>query len=40
MYTFIQTKAGTDAKALEAKFPAIVAKFKPSLKELNQKDVR
>ncbi|HEU5289352.1 MAG TPA: ABC transporter permease [Cyclobacteriaceae bacterium] len=39
MYTFIQVRPGTDIQALEAKFPQIVAKYNPALKERNQKDV-
>jgi putative ABC transport system permease protein len=33
MYTFIQLQPGTDPKKIEAKIPAIVAKYKPELKE-------
>jgi len=39
MYTFAQLKPGTDPKKTEAKFPAIVAKYKPELKESTQKQV-
>ncbi|HEU4858956.1 MAG TPA: ABC transporter permease, partial [Chitinophagaceae bacterium] len=39
MYTFIQLKPGTDPKKTEAKFPAIVAKYKPELKESTQKQL-
>lgn len=39
MCTFIQVRPGTDIKALEAKFPAIVTKYNPALKERNQNDV-
>jgi putative ABC transport system permease protein len=39
MYTFIQVRPGTDPQALEARFPAIVDKYKPTSKELNQKDI-
>ncbi|MDX1941644.1 MAG: FtsX-like permease family protein, partial [Saprospiraceae bacterium] len=39
MYTFITVKPGTDPKALEAKFPAIVDKYKPDNAERNQKDI-
>ena len=39
MYTFIQVKPGTDAKSLEAKFPAIVDKYKPDNAAQNQKDI-
>jgi putative ABC transport system permease protein len=33
MYTFVQLKPGTDPKKTEAKFPGIVLKYKPELKE-------
>ena len=39
MYTFVQLKPGTDPKKTEAKLPAIVAKYKPELKESTQKQV-
>jgi putative ABC transport system permease protein len=39
MYTFVQLKPGTDPKKTEAKFPAIVAKYKPELKESTQRQV-
>ena len=39
MYTFVQLKPGTDPKKTEAKFPAIVAKYKPELKESTQKQL-
>ncbi len=39
MYTFIKLRPGTDPKALEAKFPQIVDKYSPGLKERNQRDV-
>ena len=39
MYTFVQLKPGTDPKKTEAKFPAIVAKYKPELKESTQKQI-
>src|SRR6187200_328590 len=39
MYTFIQLKPGTDYKKTEAKLPAIVAKYKPELKESTQRQV-
>ena len=39
MYTFIQVKPGTDPKKIEAKFPSIVAKYKPELKESQQKQL-
>ena len=37
MYTFIQLKPGTDPKILESKFPGIVSKYKPGLKDANEK---
>ena len=37
MYTFIQVKPGTDPKKIEARLPSIVAKYKPELKESQQK---
>lgn len=37
MYTFIQLQPGTDPKKIEARFPAIVEKYKPELKESQQK---
>ena len=37
MYTFIQVKPGTDPKILESKFPGIVSKYKPQLREANEK---
>lgn len=39
MYTFITLSPQTDVKAFEAKLPAIVDKYKPQNKQLNQKDV-
>ena len=39
MYTFVQLKPGTDPKKIEAKLPAIVAKYKPELKESTQRQV-
>src|SRR4030095_2049869 len=39
MYTFIQVKPGTDPKRLEAKFPAIVKKYKPELEQSQQKQL-
>ncbi|MBK7870053.1 MAG: ABC transporter permease [Saprospiraceae bacterium] len=39
MYTFITVKPGTDPRALEAKFPAIVDKYKPNNAQQNQKDI-
>jgi putative ABC transport system permease protein len=39
MYTFIKVRPGTDVNSLQAKFPAIVDKYSPGLKERNQRDV-
>jgi len=39
MYTFVQLKPGTDPKKTEAKFQAIVAKYKPELKASTQKQI-
>jgi putative ABC transport system permease protein len=39
MYTFISVRAGTDPKALEAKFPALVTKYKPDNKEKNAHEI-
>ena len=39
MYTFIKLRAGTNAKELEKKFPGIVSKYSPALKERNQQDI-
>ena len=39
MYTFIQLQPGTDPKKTEAKLSAIVAKYKPELKESQQKQL-
>ncbi len=39
MYTFVKLTAGTDPKSAEAKFPAIVNKYKPDLKDRNQREV-
>lgn len=39
MYTFIKVQPGTDPKALESKFSAIVEKYSPGLKDRNQRDV-
>ncbi len=39
MYTFIQVEPGTNVKALEAKLPGIVDKYKPGLAERNQRDI-
>jgi putative ABC transport system permease protein len=38
MYTFIRVQPGTDIKALEAKLPAIVDKYKPENKDRNAKE--
>ena len=37
MYTFVQLRPGTDPGKLEAKFPALVDKYKPQLKESHTK---
>jgi putative ABC transport system permease protein len=39
MYTFIQLRPGTDPKKVEAKLPGIVDKYKPELKQGQQRDV-
>ena len=39
MYTFISVVPGTDAKALEAKFPALVEKYKPDNKKNNRLEI-
>lgn len=39
MYTFVALQPGTNPKTVEAKFPAIVAKYKPELKERNAEEV-
>jgi len=39
MYTFIEVKPGSDPKKIEAKFPAIVDKYKPELKESANRQV-
>jgi len=39
MYTFVQLRPGTDPQKTEAKLPAIVAKYKPELKESTQRQV-
>ncbi|HET9433713.1 MAG TPA: ABC transporter permease, partial [Chitinophagaceae bacterium] len=39
MYVFIQLKPGTNPENVEARFPGIVDKYKPELKESQQKDV-
>ncbi len=38
MYTFLKVRPGTDPKMLEAKFPEVVEKHNPKLKEGNQRD--
>jgi putative ABC transport system permease protein len=38
MYTFIRVQPGTDIKALEAKLPALVDKYKPENKDRNAKE--
>jgi len=39
MYTFIRLQPNANAKQLESKFPAIVAKYKPENKQQNQVDI-
>ncbi|GHM99103.1 ABC transporter permease [Cytophagales bacterium WSM2-2] len=39
MYTFISVLPGTNPKTLEAKFPALVDKYKPENKQQNQVDI-
>ena len=39
MYTFIKVRPGTDPRALEKKFPAIVEQHNPEAKERNQRDI-
>jgi putative ABC transport system permease protein len=39
MYTFIKVRPGTDVKALEAKFPALVEKYKPDNKQKNVREI-
>ena len=39
MYVFIQLRPGTDPKLTEAKFPAIVSKYKPDLVGTTRKDI-
>ncbi|MEO7990787.1 MAG: ABC transporter permease [Chryseolinea sp.] len=39
MFTFISVRPGTDVKALEAKFPALVEKYKPDSKQKNLNEV-
>lgn len=37
MYTFVRLKPGTNPKILESKFPGIIGKYKPRLREANEK---
>jgi putative ABC transport system permease protein len=39
MYTFVELRVGTDPGTVEAKFPALVEKYKPQLKQSQQKNV-
>src|SRR5688572_13878396 len=39
MYVFIRLKPGSNPNAIQARFPAIVDKYKPELKESQQKDI-
>lgn len=39
MYTFVRLQPGTDHKAVEAKLPPIVTKYKPENKQQNQVDI-
>jgi putative ABC transport system permease protein len=39
MYTFVRLRPGTDPKTTEEKFAAIVNKYKPDLKDRNQREV-
>jgi putative ABC transport system permease protein len=39
MYTFVSLRPGTDPKQVEAKFPGLIEKYNPGLKEKNQKDI-
>jgi len=39
MYVFVQLGPGTNPKSIEARLPAIVDKYKPDLKQSQQKDV-
>ena len=39
MYTFVELRAGSDPGKIEAKFPALVDKYKPQLKQSQQKNV-
>lgn len=38
-YSYIKVRSGTDVKALEAKFPEMIAKYMPQLKEMNAQHV-
>lgn len=38
MYTFIALQPGTDPKTVESKFPAMIAKYKPELRERNAQE--
>lgn len=39
MYTFVSVRPGTDIEALEQKLPAIIAKYKPDMKEKNANEI-
>lgn len=39
MYTYVETVDGADAAAIEAKLPALIAKYNPQLKEQNREDI-
>lgn len=39
MYNFIQVRAGTNPREVEAKFPQLIEKYNPGLAERNRKDV-
>ncbi|HEY6977237.1 MAG TPA: ABC transporter permease [Chitinophagaceae bacterium] len=39
MYTFVQLRPGTNPKTVEARFPAIVDKYKPELKGSQEKQI-
>jgi putative ABC transport system permease protein len=38
MYTFVQLRPGTDPKKIEARFPEMIAKYKPELKQSQIKE--
>jgi putative ABC transport system permease protein len=38
MYTFVRLKPGADIASLEARFPAVVDKYNPGLKDQNRRD--